>query len=175
MVNLMKIGKINISIMGLMGSGKSSIGKELSKIYKLKFVDTDYEIEKETGKSINDLFSSYGEKYFRNIEEKVCLKVLNYKNCIISLGGGSIINKEIRNIIKKNSYSIFLNVKIDVLLKRLTNTKKRPLLLNVDKKKFMNDLYEKRKKYYINSDLIIQNNFEKKDVLKEIKLKIKDI
>ena len=112
MFNINEIKKKNICIMGLMGSGKSIIGKDLGKYLNLKFYDTDKEIELETKKSINSIFRDHGEIYFRNIEEKICLKLLNYDNCVISLGGGSIINKKIRNLIEQNSYSIYLKVKL---------------------------------------------------------------
>ena len=106
-----------------MGSGKSMIGKHLAKEFGMKFYDSDVEIEKITKKSINLIFEEYGEPYFREIESKVCLKLLNEKNCIISLGGGAILDKKIRKKIKSDSYCIYLKVKIDELIQRL----KRPL------------------------------------------------
>ena len=100
MFDLTKIKKKNICIMGLMGSGKSIIGKDLSKYLNLKFYDTDKEIELKTKKSINEIFEEEGESYFRDIEEKICIELLTNNNCVISLGGGSIINKKIRKAIK---------------------------------------------------------------------------
>ena len=128
MFDLTKIKKKNICIMGLMGSGKSIIGKDLSKYLNLKFYDTDKEIELKTKKSINTIFEEEGESYFRDIEEKICIELLTNDNCVISLGGGSIINKKIRKSIKQNSYSIYLQVKLNNLLNRLKSSKKRPLL-----------------------------------------------
>ena len=96
MLDLSVINKKNICIMGLMGSGKSIIGKDLSKNLNLKFYDTDKEIELKTNKKISTIFKEEGESYFRDIEEKVCIEILTIDNCVISLGGGSIINKEIR-------------------------------------------------------------------------------
>ena len=106
MHHLIKNNKKNICIMGLMGSGKSIIGKDLSKHLNLKFYDTDKEIELKSKKSIVEIFEEKGETYFREIEEKICLEILTLDNCVISLGGGSIINKKIRKIIEQNSYSI---------------------------------------------------------------------
>ena len=105
----------NISFMGFMGSGKSVIGKEISKVYKLNYYDTDNEIEKDLGQSINLIFSNHGEEYFRSIEEKKCISLLKKENCVISLGGGSVTNAKVREFIKKNSYSIYLKVNKDVL------------------------------------------------------------
>ena len=158
----------NVCLLGLMGSGKSMIGKELSKVYNLEFLDTDQEIEEYTGKSIEYIFKNSGEEYFRRIEEKICLEVLSKSNCIVALGGGSIISSKVRNIIKKNSYSIYLKVDTKILSKRIANTKKRPLLKNVDKNKVLERLYKKRKKFYSEANLIIENNFEKRKVLTKI-------
>ena len=84
MPDYISIKKKNISLIGLMGSGKSVIGKHLAKEFGLKFYDSDVEIEKITKKSINLIFEEYGESYFREIESKICLNLLNEKNCIIS-------------------------------------------------------------------------------------------
>ena len=137
MFDLIEIKKKNICIMGLMGSGKSIIGKDLSKYLNLKFYDTDKEIELITKKSINEIFEKDGESYFRKIEEKICIELLTKNNCVISLGGGSIINKKIRKAINQNSYSIYLQVKLNNLENRLKFSKKRPLLnKNSNKKKY---------------------------------------
>ena len=155
-----------------MGSGKSVIGKDLSRILKVKHFDSDNEIEKNQGTSINYIFKNYGESHFRKIEEEICIDLLNRKNVVISLGGGSIINGNIRKIIKSSSLSIYLKVNLDVLSKRLNSSNKRPLLKNVDKKDKLNQLYNERKEYYNKADLVIENNFEKNDILKKIKSKL---
>ena len=149
MIDLSKIKKKNICIMGLMGSGKSIIGKDLSKYLNLKFYDTDNEIELKMKKSISTIFKEEGESFFREIELKVCTNLLNLDNCVISLGGGSIINREIRKVIKMNSYSIYLQVKLGNLLNRLKFSKKRPILIqNSNKKEILENLFEKRKKFF---------------------------
>ena len=163
----------NLCLIGLMGSGKSVIGKDLSKKLDIAFIDTDTEIEKELGLTIDLIFKNHGEDYFRSVEEKICLKFLKNENCIISLGGGSVMNQKIRKSIKQNSYSIYLKVDNNTLLNRLKNSKKRPLLKNIDKKKALYEIYNKRKNYYRNADLIIENNFQKKEVITEIISKLK--
>ena len=175
MLSFRKNGIKNICLIGLMGSGKSVIGKNLSNLYNISYFDTDIEIEKIEGKSINTIFTDYGENYFRNIEEKICLKILNNENCIISLGGGSVTNSKIRNMIDKNSYSIYLKVDIDILEKRLKYSKKRPLLKVKNKKKIIMELYKQRKKFYENADLIIENNFDKKEIVTNISESINKI
>ena len=164
--------KKNISLIGLMGSGKSIIGKHLANELDLEFYDSDIEIEKSTGKSINSIFQDNGEEYFREIEGKICLKLLDKKKCVISLGGGSILNKKVRNKISSDSYCIFLKVKIDELINRLKNTTKRPLLKNIDIKTKINSLYKSRKIYYNKADLIIENDGNKNETINIIKKNI---
>ena len=174
MFNLIEIKKKNVCIMGLMGSGKSIIGKDLSKYSNLKFYDTDKEIELKTKKSINEIFEKDGESYFRKIEEKICLELLSKNNCIISIGGGSIINKKIREAINQNSYSIYLQVKLNNLENRLKSSNKRPLLNNQSKKKeILENLYYERRKFYEKADFIVNNDDDKLKVLEKIKSELR--
>ncbi len=173
MLDLSVINKKNICIIGLMGSGKSIIGKDLSKNLNLKFYDTDKEIELMTNKKISEIFKEGGESYFRDIEEKVCIEILSINNCVVSLGGGSIISKKIRKIIKKNSYSIYLQVKLNNLQNRLKFSRKRPLLnKNLNNSEILKNILKDRKKYYEKADLIINNNGNKSQSLKEIKFQL---
>ena len=174
MHHLLKNNKKNICIMGLMGSGKSIIGKELSKNLNLKFYDIDKEIELKAKKSINAIFEEEGESYFRKIEEKICIELLTINNCVISLGGGSIINKEIRKAIKQNSYSIYLKVKLKNLLIRLKSSNRRPLLnYNINKRETLEKLYNDRRIFYERADFIVNNDNEKVQVLEKIKAELK--
>ena len=173
MFDLAKIKRKNICIMGLMGSGKSMIGKDLSKYLNFKFYDTDKEIELKTKKSINEIFKEDGEFHFRKLEEKICIKLLNQNNCVISLGGGSIINKEIRKSIKENSFSIYLQVKLNNLASRLKSSKKRPLLNNdISKIKILKNIFDNRKKFYENADFIVNNDDDKFYALDKIKFEL---
>ena len=173
MFDLTKIRKKNICIIGLMGSGKSIIGKDLSKYLNIKFYDTDKEIELKTKKSISTIFKEKGELYFRSIEEEICSKVLTYDKCVISLGGGSIVNKKVRKLIIQNSYSIYLQVKLNNLVNRLKSSKKRPLL-NKDESKIeiLKNLYKDRRKFYEKADLIVNNDTDKIHVLDKIKFEL---
>ena len=162
----------NICFVGFMGSGKSILGKDLSKLYNIEFFDSDLEIEKKIGKSINQIFIDSGEEYFREIEEKVCIDLLKVEDCIISFGGGSIINSKIRQMIKKNSFSIYLKVDINILLKRLKSSKKRPLL-KYSNKEDIKKLYNEREIFYNKSDLVIDNNNNKYDAIQKIKVNLK--
>ena len=94
--------KLNITFCGMMGSGKSIIGKKFAKIIDFDFLDTDSFIEKKTGKSINEIFSESGEFFFRELEEDYISKILQKKNYVFSLGGGVMNNLNLRKIIKRN-------------------------------------------------------------------------
>ncbi len=170
MINFVELKKRNICIIGLMGSGKSIIGKDLSKYLNLQFYDTDKEIELKTKKSIIEIFEENGESYFRDIEEQICIELLKNDNCVISLGGGSIINKKIRKAIEDNSYSIYLQVKLKNLLNRLKSSNKRPLLdKKLNKKEILENLYKDRRIFYEKANFIVNNDNDKFRVLEEIK------
>ena len=111
--------KENLVFLGMMGSGKSSIGSLVAKKLKLDFIDVDKEIEKELGQTISKIFETKGEDYFRKYEEKITLKILKINPIVISLGGGAFVNKVIRKEILKNHTSFWLNGKIETLLNRI--------------------------------------------------------
>ena len=149
--------KTNITLCGMMGSGKSAIGRILANKLNYNFIDVDKVIENEAKKTIKKIFEEDGEMYFRDLEEKITINTLENREAIVSLGGGAIINKNIRNSIKMNSYNIYLNVDVDILTKRLQFSKTRPLIYKKDLKKELINLINKRKKFYQKADLIIQN------------------
>ena len=141
----------------MMGAGKSAIGKILANKLDYNFIDVDKMIEMKTNKTIRKIFEDEGERYFRDLEEKITINLLNNKKTIVSLGGGAIINKNIRNSIKINSYNIYLKVNVDLLEKRLKNSKTRPLINKKKLKTQLIDLIKEREKYYQTADLIINN------------------
>jgi shikimate kinase len=117
----------NIVLLGMMGSGKSTIGYLLSKNINFNFLDIDKLIEKEMGLKIYDIFQKKGEIYFRNLEEKISFKFLKGKGKIISLGGGAFLNKNIRKEILKNHISFWLSWNNSTIIKRILKSKKRPI------------------------------------------------
>jgi len=161
--------KLNITFCGMMGSGKSLIGRKFAKIIDFNFLDTDSFIEKKTGKSINQIFSESGEIFFRELEENYISKILHKKNYVFSLGGGVMNNVNLRNIIKKKSYNIYLEVGINLLSKRLESSKNRPLINNINIKKKLNELITERENYYKEADLIINNDKKISDTINELK------
>ena len=147
--------KKNLVLTGMMGVGKSTIGRSLSKKLNMRFVDLDRLIEKKESSTIKEIFKQKGEKYFRNLERKIALKKLKQENSIIALGGGAFIDSQIRKEVLKNCISFWLEVKIKVILNRSRNLKKRPLLNRVNLKSTFHDIYERRKKVYSLADFKI--------------------
>jgi len=145
-----------------MGSGKSTIGYLLSKNINLNFFDVDKFIEKETKLKIHEIFQKKGEVYFRNLEEKITLKLLKGKGKIISLGGGGFINNNIRKEVLKNHISFWLNWKNSTIIDRILKSKKRPIAISSsenDLKKLINErsnIYSEAK-FKINCETLTKN------------------
>ena len=137
----------NIVFLGMMGSGKSSIGFLVSKKLKLDFFDVDNYLENKLNMKITNIFKSKGEKFFREQEEKITLNILKKKNIVVALGGGAFINKNIRNEVLKNHLSFWLNLNTDIILKRIKNNNKRPLTINASNNDLKN-MIKIRTKYY---------------------------
>ena len=154
--------KENIVFLGMMGSGKTSIGLLISKKLNLQFYDIDQIIEKELEMNISDIFEKKGEKFFRDIEEKTTLKILKKKWIVVSLGGGAFINKKIREEILKNHLSFWLNWNSKTLIQRIKKNIKRPIALKSSTSELI-DLIKKRSvvysksKYKINCEKLSKN------------------
>ena len=119
--------KENLVFLGMMGSGKSSIGSLVSKKLSIDFIDVDEQIEKKIGLKISKIFENKGEKYFREIEEIITLKSLKNKKTVISLGGGAFLNTKIRKEVLDNHISFWLDWDIKTLVNRIKDSKKRPI------------------------------------------------
>ena len=139
--------KGNIVFLGMMGSGKTSIGKLVSKKLGLDFFDTDQQIEKNLDMTISKIFAQRGEKFFREFEEKTTMEILKKKNIVIALGGGTFLNKKIRREILINHLSFWLNCDDKILINRIKNSSKRPIVFNSTKEE-IKDLIKKRSNIY---------------------------
>ena len=160
--------KKNLVFLGMMGSGKSSIGSLIAKKLQLNFIDIDNVIENELGLSIKKIFETKGENYFRKFEEKTTLKKLKSSSTVISLGGGAFSNKEIRKEVIKNHISFWLNWSDDILLNRIKNSKKRPLAFNSSENEII-DLIKKRSNIYSKALYKIEcDSLTKKEIVKKI-------
>ena len=161
--------KKSLVLTGMMGVGKSTIGRLLAKKLRFKFIDVDRLIERQEKRSIKKIFDVDGEEYFRKIEEKVTLKILKNKSSIIALGGGAFINNEIRKEIIKNCCSIWLNLNLELLIKRYKRNNKRPLLEGNNLESEVKKILQSRKKIYALANFKINcDNMNKKDVVQKI-------
>ena len=152
----------------MMGSGKSSIGSLVAKKLQLNFIDIDNEIETELGLSIKKIFETKGENYFRKFEEKITLKKLKLKPVVISLGGGAFTNRNIRKEVIKNHLSFWLNWSDKILVNRIKNSKKRPLVSNASENEII-DLIKKRSNIYSKALYKIEcDSLTKKEIVKKI-------
>ena len=157
----------NLTLTGMMGVGKSTIGKNLAKKLKYNFVDVDKLIEAKEGSSINFIFKNKNEVYFRKVENEITLAELKKNDSVISLGGGAFLNNEIRKNTKKLSVSFWLDVPINELIKRLKKNKKRPLLFKKNIEETVKKIYFVRKKIYNEADFRIKCNSLKSDEIVE--------
>lgn len=156
---------MKISLIGMMGCGKTSLGKLIADKYNMEFVDLDEFIENKEGKTINDIFKEHSKKYFRKVEKEALKDILKKDNIVISTGGGIILDEENRELLKENTYVFFINRDIKNIYKDI-DVESRPLLK--DNKEILFEIYEKRKDIYMYvSDYNIKN--------KEIKSTLKDI
>ena len=137
----------NIVLVGIMGSGKSTVARVLSKKLNMKWLDTDHMIESQSGKKITDLFN-VSESYFRSWEHSICNSLQNYQNHIISTGGGIIINPNNRALLKKLGIVIYLSISANAVINRLKNDTKRPLLQHENKLEIIQNLLVERDPLY---------------------------
>ena len=159
----------NLVLLGMMGVGKTTIGKIVARKQDMQFIDTDENIEEKCSMSISKIFKEKGEKFFRIKEQKEVLKSIKKSNCVIALGGGAFINETIRNAILKNTISMWLDVNLRTLNKRIKWSKKRPLVSRKNNQKKINELYFERKNIYKLADHKINcDNLNKENIAKKI-------
>ena len=163
----MKLNK-NLVLVGMMGSGKSSIGKILSKKLEFEFIDTDNKIEEVEKKTISEIFKISGEKYFRNIEEVISLKYLKLNNKVIALGGGGYINPTIRKYVLKRCISIWLDWKHEILINRIKNSKKRPLAMKLSNLELQKLITKRTEIYNLSHYKINCDKLNKKQIVEKI-------
>jgi len=158
----------NLVFLGMMGSGKSSIGNLVSKKLDLPFIDIDSLIVENTGMNISEIFEKKGEIYFRNLEEKITLKSLKKIKNVVSLGGGGFINTKIRKEILANHFSFWLNCDESILIKRIKGSKKRPLVFKSTDQE-IKTIIKNRSKIYTNAQFKINcNKLTKTEIVKKI-------
>ena len=158
----------NLVFLGMMGSGKSSIGNLVSKKLDFPFIDIDTLIVKNTGMSVLEIFKNKGENYFRNLEEEITIKYLKKIKNVVSLGGGGFINAKIRKEILTNHFSFWLDWDESILIKRIKDSKERPLAFNSSDRE-IRTIIKNRSKIYTNAQFKINcNKLTKTEIVKKI-------
>jgi shikimate kinase len=142
-----------IVLIGLMGVGKTTVGRRLATLLERPFMDADEEIETAAGRSVSEIFEDFGEAAFREGERKVIARLLDQPPMVLALGGGAFIDPETRSRIKDGACSVWLKADIDTLMKRVTRRNTRPLLQTEDPETVMRDLLEKRSAVYAEADV----------------------
>ena len=149
---------MNIYLIGMMGSGKSTVGKILAEKMELLFIDLDSEIEKTGGKSVSEIFNQDGENQFRKLESE---ELKQYSESVVACGGGIILDEENRQYINENGVAVLLTASMDELFKRLSDSNNRPILPDENTEKALTNLWLERKKDYLNtSDILIETDGE---------------
>ncbi len=159
------LGRRNLVFVGLMGAGKSAIGRMTASQLGLPFVDTDAEIERVSRMTISELFEAYGESEFRALETRVIKRLLKTGPRVISTGGGAFINEKTRNQIEQGGISLWLKADLDVLWERVNKRDHRPLLKTENPKQTLENLMNQRYPIYALADLTVQSRDERKEVI----------
>lgn len=141
-----------------MGAGKSTVGKRLANALGVDFIDSDNEIAEAAGCSISEIFETYGETMFRDLEKRVLLRLLSQGPCVIATGGGAFMNDAIRSEIKARTLSIWLRADLEVLVERVSRRDTRPLLKTGDKREILQRLMDERYPVYALADITIDSN-----------------
>lgn len=137
-----------VVLTGLMGVGKTAVGQRLARVLKVKFIDSDQEIERAAGLKVRDIFAKYGEPHFRDRERAIIERLLDETNGVIALGGGAFVDDETRALILQQGLAVWLKAPLDVLVERTGRRNTRPLLESGDPKAILKDLLESREGAY---------------------------
>ena len=159
------LGQRSLVLVGLMGCGKSSVGRRLALRLNLPFVDADNEIERSAQKTIKEIFSDHGEPYFRDGERRVIARLLNTGPQVLATGGGAYINAETRDNIKANGVSVWLKADLPLLMRRVLKRENRPLLEAKDPQAVMAAFMEVRYPIYALADVAVQSRDVPHDVM----------
>jgi shikimate kinase len=160
-----RLGRRCLVMVGLMGAGKTTIGRQVAKQLALPFVDADAEIEKAADMSVDEIFKTYGEQHFRDGERKVIARLLQDGPKVLATGGGAFMDSETRDNIAKAGISIWLKADHKLLMKRVGRRNTRPLLKTDNPEQVMRDLIDQRYPVYGKADFVIQSRDVPHDVM----------
>ncbi|MGI9426710.1 MAG: shikimate kinase [Hyphomicrobiaceae bacterium] len=151
------LGDRSIVMVGLMGCGKSSVGRRLANVLDLPFIDADDEIETAAGKSISEIFADYGEAHFRDREWRIIDRILRSGPMVLATGGGAFMRAETRASIRAAGFSVWLKAELPVLMNRVMRRDNRPLLKTVNPEQKMRLLIEERYPVYAQADITVES------------------
>lgn len=152
-----RLGERPIVLVGLMGAGKTSVGRRLAEKLGIPFVDADHEIEAAAGKPIKEIFADHGEAYFREGERRVIQRLIGNGAQVLATGGGAYMNEDTRERIQRHGISVWLRASLPILMKRVAKRQDRPLLQADDPETVMRGLIEKRYPVYSQADLTVES------------------
>ena len=152
-----RLGQRPIVLVGLMGAGKTSVGRRLAEKLAIPFVDADHEIEAAAGKTIKEIFADHGEPYFREGERRVIQRLIGNGAQVLATGGGAYMNDETRQRIQEHGISVWLKASLPILMKRVMKRQDRPLLQNEDPEAVMRGLIDKRYPVYALADVTVES------------------
>lgn len=154
---LKNLGGRSVVLVGLMGAGKTSIGRRLAELLGMPFIDADHEIEAAAGKTIADIFTEHGEAHFRDGEKRVIARLLESGSQVLATGGGAFMNAETRARIQKHGISVWLRAELPLLMQRVLKRGGRPLLDNADPEAVMRKLIDERYPVYAMADITVES------------------
>lgn len=162
---LQRLGSRSIVFVGLMGAGKTAIGRRVANALGLSFTDSDHEIETVSRMTVPELFERYGEAEFRALEQRVIARILESGPQVLSTGGGAYMNEHTRQAIAERGVSVWLKADIDTLMDRVSKKQNRPLLKNPDPRAVMQRLMAERYPVYAKADVTVPTRDERKEVI----------
>lgn len=152
-----RLGQRPIVLVGLMGAGKTSVGRRLAEKLSIPFIDADHEIEAAAGKSIKEIFADHGEPYFREGERRVIQRLIGNGAQVLATGGGAYMNDETRQRIQESGISVWLRAALPILMKRVMKRQDRPLLQNDNPEAVMRGLIDTRYPVYALADVTVES------------------
>ena len=160
-----RLGSRSIVFVGLMGAGKTAIGRKVATMLSLPFIDSDQEIESVSRMTVPELFERYGETEFRALEQRVILRVLENGPQVLSTGGGAFMNAQTREAIAAHGVSVWLKAELDLLMERVSKKQNRPLLKSADPRAVLERLMGERYPVYATSDVTVPTRDDRKEVI----------
>jgi shikimate kinase len=159
------LGSRSIVFVGLMGAGKTAIGRKTASLLSLPFIDSDHEIESVSRMTIPELFEGYGETEFRALEQRVILRLLENGPRVLSTGGGAFMNAQTREAIAAHGVSVWLKADLDLLMERVSKKQNRPLLKNDNPRGVLERLMVERYPIYADADVTVETRDDRKEVI----------